>query len=120
VDRPQQQLRQEAGHEDADAERYDAALADCGIAALRPGQAGRARLMQGIYEGVKQGDMPLAVQCFGEALAPLLQRHGAVPVIMGCTEIPLALPQAPQARGAELVDPAWILACALAQDAYAH
>jgi aspartate racemase len=29
---------------------------------------------------------------------------------MGCTEIPLALPQAPQARGAELVDPAWILA----------
>jgi hypothetical protein len=36
---------------------------------------------------VKQGDMPLAVQCFGEALAPLLQRHGAVPVIMGCTEI---------------------------------
>lgn len=99
---------------------YDAALADCGIAALRPGQAGRARLMQGIYEGVKQGDMPLAVHCFGEALAPLLQRHGAVPVIMGCTEIPLALPQAPQARGAELVDPAWILACALAQDAYAH
>jgi hypothetical protein len=52
--------------------------------------------MQGIYEGVKQGDMPLAVQCFGEALAPLLQRHGAVPVIMGCTEIPLALPQAPR------------------------
>ena len=57
--------------------------------------------MQGVYEGVKQGDMPLAVQCFGEALALLLQRHGAVPVIMGCTEIPLALPQASQAGGAE-------------------
>ncbi|WP_454721282.1 aspartate/glutamate racemase family protein [Delftia acidovorans] len=97
---------------------YDAALRECGITALQPDAQGRARLMQGIYDGVKQGDMDLAARCFGEVLAPLLQRHGDVPVIMGCTEIPLALPQSPLARGATLVDPAWILAQALAGDAY--
>ena len=97
---------------------YDVALADCGIAPLLPDAAGRALLMRGIYDGVKRGDTALATQCFGQALAPLLARHGDGPVIMGCTEIPLALPQAPQARGAALLDPAWILAQALARAAY--
>lgn len=97
---------------------YDAALASHGIAPLLPDEAGRTQLMRGIYEGVKQGDMALATQCFGEVLEALLQRHGNVPVIMGCTEIPLALPQASQARGTRLVDPAWILAVALAREAY--
>ncbi|WP_280188613.1 aspartate/glutamate racemase family protein [Delftia sp. PS-11] len=97
---------------------YDEALMACGIAPLLPDAAGRARLMQGIYEGVKQGDMALAAQRFGQVLAPLLQRHGDVPVLMACTEIPLALPQAREAHGATLVDPAWILAQALAGDAY--
>ncbi|MDR0226545.1 MAG: amino acid racemase [Burkholderiaceae bacterium] len=97
---------------------YDEALTGVGIVPLLPDGDGRARLMQGIYDGVKQGDMDLAARCFGEVLAPLLQRHGDVPVIMGCTEIPLALPQSPLARGAELIDPAWILAQALAGDAY--
>lgn len=97
---------------------YDEALGACGITPLLPDAAGRARLMQGIYEGVKQGDMDRAAQCFGQVLAPLLQHHGDVPVIMGCTEIPLALPQAREAQGATLVDPAWILAQALVGDAY--
>src|SRR5256885_16345228 len=43
---------------------YDAALAECGITALQPDAQGRARLMQGIYDGVKQGDMDLAARCF--------------------------------------------------------
>jgi aspartate racemase len=60
--------------------------------------------MQGIYEGVKQGDMPLAVQCFGEALAPLLQRHGAVPVIAGLHRKSAGPAAGTQACGAELVD----------------
>lgn len=97
---------------------YDEALGARGITPLLPDAGGRARLMQGIYEGVKQGDMDRAAQCFGAVLAPLLQRHGDVPVVMGCTEIPLALPQAPEARGTTLVDPAWILAQALVGDAY--
>lgn len=97
---------------------YDAALAEYGIVPALPDKAGRTRLMQGIYEGVKQGDMTFATHCFGEVLAPLLQHHGNVPVVMGCTEIPLALPHAPQAYGAQLIDPSWILAQALASDAY--
>lgn len=97
---------------------YDAALRSQGITPLCPDAAGVERLMQGIYEGVKRADLPLATQCFGQVLAPLLQRYGPVPVIMGCTEIPLALPQAEQAHGACLIDPAWILAQALARQAY--
>jgi len=97
---------------------YEAALQACGTTALVPDAVGIERLMQGIYDGVKQGDLALAAQCFGEVLAPLRARHGEVPVVMGCTEIPLALPQAPQAAGAVLVDPAWILAQALARQAY--
>lgn len=97
---------------------YSKALSNCGMQALQPDEAGIARLMQGIYEGVKCGDVPFATQCFGEVLAMLRDRHGEVPVIMGCTEIPLALPQAAAAQGAQLVDPAWILAQALARQAY--
>ena len=97
---------------------YSEALQACGVQALLPDAAGVERLMQGIYDGVKQGNMPLAIERFGAVLEPLLQAHGSVPVIMGCTEIPLALPQAPQAQGAQLIDPAWILAQALARQAY--
>lgn len=97
---------------------YDEALRACGIAARVPDAAGVERLMQGIYDGVKQGDTVLAAQCFGEVLAVLRARYGEVPVVMGCTEIPLALPQSPLAAGAELVDPSWVLAQALVRRAY--
>lgn len=97
---------------------YSEALQSCGITPLVPDVQGIERLMQGIYDGVKRGDMALATQCFGDVLAPLRERHGDVPVVMGCTEIPLALPQAAPAQGAQLVDPAWILAQALARQAY--
>ncbi|WP_370680431.1 aspartate/glutamate racemase family protein [Comamonas sp. GB3 AK4-5] len=97
---------------------YDAALQACGITPLVPDAQGIEQLMQGIYDGVKRGDQALAVQCFGSVLEGMRQQHGELPVIMGCTEIPLALPQAPQAQGATLIDPAWILAQALADQAY--
>lgn len=98
---------------------YDQALRAYGIQPLVPDAQGVAQLMEGIYQGVKSGHMALAEQRFGTVLGQMLQQHGEVPVIMGCTEIPLALPQAPQAQGAVLVDPAWVLAQALAQRAYA-
>lgn len=97
---------------------YDKALQVAGIKALVPDAAGIAQLMQGIYDGVKQGDVALAAQRFGAVLAGMRQQYGDVPVVMGCTEIPLALPQAPEAQGAVLIDPAWILAQALARQAY--
>lgn len=97
---------------------YAQALGACGIEALVPDAAEVAQLMQGIYDGVKCANLPLATQCFGEVLGAMRARHGEVPVIMGCTEIPLALPQAPQAQGLQLIDPAWILAQALVRQAY--
>jgi aspartate racemase len=97
---------------------YAQALQARGITPLYPDAAGIERLMQGIYEGVKGGNLALATQCFGDVLQDMQQRHGQHPVIMGCTEIPLALPQAPAAHGAQLIDPAWILAQALARQAY--
>ena len=97
---------------------YDQTLRAYGITPLVPEEEGVARLMQGIYDGVKRGDIALAAHHFGEVLAPLLARHGPVPVVMGCTEIPLALPQAREAQGARLIDPARILAQELARRAY--
>lgn len=97
---------------------YNTALEACGITPLLPDEAGIDRLMRGIYDGVKQGLMQQATEDFGAVLAQMQQRYGNVPVIMGCTEIPLALPQAPEAQGAQLIDPAWILAQALAKTAY--
>lgn len=97
---------------------YHAALQAQGIAMVVPNAQGIDQLMQGIYTGVKQGDLPLATRCFDEVLQGLQQQHGKLPVVMGCTEIPLALPQSAAAQGVELVDPAWILAQALAKQAY--
>lgn len=97
---------------------YDKALQAADITALVPDAAGIAELMQGIYDGVKQGNVALAAQRFGVVLGEMRHRFGDVPVVMGCTEIPLALPQAPEAQGAVLIDPAWILAQALVQQAY--
>lgn len=97
---------------------YDEALARVGIGLITPDAAGRARLMQGIYEGVKRGDLALAQRCFAEVAQDLLDRHGPQPLIMGCTEIPLALPGAPGVAGQRLLDPAQYLAQALALRAY--
>ncbi|MBF5005111.1 aspartate/glutamate racemase family protein [Diaphorobacter caeni] len=97
---------------------YDQTLRAHGITPLTPADDGVQRLMQGIYEGVKRGDLDFAARRFGEVLAPLLDRHGPLPVVMGCTEIPLALPRAREAEGALLIDPSRILAQALARRAY--
>lgn len=77
---------------------YDQALRAQGIEPLVPDAAGVERLMQGIYQGVKGGDLGLASDCFGGVLCGLQQRFGAVPVITGCTEIPLALPRPSRPR----------------------
>lgn len=97
---------------------YDVALARVGIACLRPDEAGRALLMRGIYAGVKTGDLALAERCFVTVGSDLRARHGELPLIMGCTEIPLALETAPAAAGWALVNPARVLAQALARRAY--
>jgi len=99
---------------------YDEALAAAGIACHLPLESERATLMRGIYEGVKTGDLVLAQACFVEVAQALRARHGrAIALVMGCTEIPLALEHAPAAAQWQLVNPARVLAQALASRAYA-
>jgi len=98
---------------------YDEALAAVGIACHSPEPEERATLMRGIYQGVKTGDLALAQDCFASVGQALRARYGAdVPLVMGCTEIPLVLEQAPVAASWRLLNPARILAQALAGRAY--
>lgn len=98
---------------------YDEALAQAGVHCRVPDAAGQALLMRGIYEGVKAGDLPLARACFEDAAQRLVDAHGVSALILGCTEIPLALAEVPGRPGLRLVDPAEVLADALARRAYA-
>ncbi|HWI82975.1 aspartate/glutamate racemase family protein [Ramlibacter sp.] len=97
---------------------YEAALAREGIACHLPDEAARQTLMRGIYAGVKAGDLPLAQAAFVEVGRGLLGRHGDIPLIMGCTEIPLGLAPAPEAARWDLVNPGRVLAQALARRAW--
>ena len=97
---------------------YEQAFAAQGIACVLPDAKARQWLMQGIYDGVKAGDMALAHQRFVAVGQALRAQHGDIALAMACTEIPLALPQAPEAQGWTLIDPTAILARALARRAY--
>jgi aspartate racemase len=97
---------------------YEQALADAGLSCHLPLADERHLLMRGIYEGVKAGDMALAEQCFSQVALQLVDRHGPVALVMGCTEIPLGLQGSVAVRGLRLVDPAEVLANALAARAY--
>jgi aspartate racemase len=97
---------------------YEKAMADAGLACHLPSTDERQILMRGIYEGVKAGDMALAESCFAEVALQLANRHGSVAIVMGCTEIPLGLQGSAAVEGLRLVDPAIVLASALAARAY--
>lgn len=96
---------------------YPLPLQQAGIVCVEPGAAHRALLMRGIYDGVKAGDLPLARRCFAEVARALGEEGGAQMLILGCTEIPLALDAAD--AGVPLLNPAQLLAEALAREAYA-
>lgn len=49
----------------------------------------------------------------------LVQRYGAMHLLLGCTEISLGLPQVQGLAAHQLLDPAQVLAEALVQRAYA-
>nr|WP_295786423.1 amino acid racemase [Rhodoferax sp.] len=98
---------------------YERALRDEGLVCHIPLAAERERLMQGIYQGVKMGDLPLARECFQSVAVAIANRHELTTLVMGCTEIPLALNAVPGIPSIELLDPATLLARVLAQRAYA-
>ena len=64
------------------------------------------------------GNMALAQACFSEVALHLARRHGEAALVMGCTEIPLGLQGSAAVDGLRLVDPARVLASALADRAY--
>lgn len=97
---------------------YEQALEDAGLDCHIPSLDERQIIMRGIFDGVKAGNMRLAEQCFSEVALRLAERHGPVTIIMGCTEVPLGLHTSTSVTGLELIDPAQILAAALAQRAY--
>jgi aspartate racemase len=97
---------------------YQQAFAARGMDCVLPDADEQQTLMQGIYQGVKAGRIDYAQQCFSQVGQSLQARHGALPLLMACTEIPLALPAAPAARDWQLVDASAILAAALARAAY--
>jgi aspartate racemase len=98
---------------------YDAALLKCGIACHVPSNAQRECITRGIFEGVKAGNIVLATELFSCVALELAQEKGADPIIMGCTEIPLALLKCASTQSLTLIDPAQVLAASLAARAYA-
>ncbi len=98
---------------------YDAALAQAGVRCHVPLPGEQEQLMQGIYAGVKRGDLALARACFEPVARAMVERHGVATLLLACTEIPLALHAVPGHGAAVLLDPAEVLAQALAQRAYA-
>jgi aspartate racemase len=97
---------------------YEQALAEAGLGCHIPSADERRIITRGIFEGVKAGNMPLAAQCFSDVALRLAERHGPVRIIMGCTEVPLGLQGSAAVAGLDLVDPAQVLAAALARRAY--
>ena len=97
---------------------YDQAFAHAGVQCHTPLLEERQLLMDGIYRGVKVGNMPLAHSAFASVAGALARRHGLQTLVLGCTEIPLALHGVPGMPHLILIDPARLLAQALAERAY--
>ena len=97
---------------------YDQAFAQHGVQCFVPLESEREQLMHGIFKGVKSGNLPLANTVFAAVAQALVKRHGLQTLVLGCTEIPLALTSLPGRGDVNLIDPAQLLAEALASRAY--
>jgi aspartate racemase len=97
---------------------YPRALRRRGIDCHAPTPDEQRLLMRGIYDGVKAGRLEAARADFEAVALALARRHGLQALILGCTEIPLALRELPTWPQLQLVDPAPVLARALARRAY--
>ena len=97
---------------------YSQAFALAGVRCHIPTATERAQLMHGIYSGVKTGNLTLANSLFQRVAEALAQRHGLNTLVLGCTEIPLALGRIDRMPDVQLIDPAAVLAKKLAERAY--
>lgn len=87
---------------------YPARLAKHGIDCIHPADAGQQQVMQAIRL-VKAGDLAGGATIL-RAQAEALMAQGASHVVMGCTEIPLALADETGALALRLIDPTLALA----------
>ena len=97
---------------------YEQAFTSHGITCFVPLESEREQLMHGIFKGVKSGNLPLANTAFTAVAEALATRHGLQTLVLGCTEIPLALTSLPGMGSVNLIDPARLLAQVLAERAY--
>lgn len=96
---------------------YQDALSGAGLVSLFPDEAGRERVQRAIYDsayGIKSHSNPVSTRARADLLAAAedLAGKGADAVVLGCTEIPLALTE-PQLHGTPLIDVTAVLARAL-------
>ena len=97
---------------------YEQAFEREGLRCHLPSETEREQLMRGIYGGVKAGNLQRAEGCFADVAKAMARRFDLSVMIMGCTEIPLALRAVQGMDALELVDPAALLARVLARRAY--
>lgn len=102
---------------------YRDALAQVGLEAVLPSAEMQEEVVHAaVYDpvyGVKAGSSPVSERARADletAVASLAAR-GAEAVVLGCTEMPLALPES-HAAGVPLIDPTRILARALIRSTY--
>ena len=69
---------------------YQRSFEGSGVELLTPDEAGQRAVMEMIYQGVKAGDMAFDAQPAQQAMERLLAT-GAEVLILGCTELPLAV-----------------------------
>lgn len=96
---------------------YEKAFEGAGFRCHTPLDHERNEIMEGIYE-VKSRNLDAAENLFTGAASNLIERTGCRTLVMGCTEIPLALRQLNGSNAIRLVNPASVLADALAVRAY--
>ncbi len=101
---------------------YPAVLQALGITALAPADDVQARVQAAIYDetyGIKAQSSPVTARARAELLAAAghLHAQGVEAVILGCTEIPLALPER-TVHGLPAIDPTLVLARALIRETY--
>lgn len=86
---------------------YDRALGDVGLTVIRPEPDEQNALMRSIYQGVKAGRLAEA-EALASGVARGLADRGAQVLVLGCTELPIALRHA--SLPVPAIDPTQVLA----------
>lgn len=86
---------------------YDRALGDVGLTVIRPEPDEQNALMRSIYQGVKAGRLAEA-EALASGVARGLADRGAQALVLGCTELPIALRHA--SLPVPAIDPTQVLA----------